>query len=46
MTKRSARKHPLKKREALGAAMNKLLRVVYALLKKQVVFDPEQAQNG
>ncbi len=41
LTKRKA--HPLKKREAIGAAMNKLLRVVYALLHKQEYFDPKKA---
>lgn len=35
--------HPLKKREALGAAMNKLLRIVYTLLKRQECFDPQKA---
>lgn len=34
---------PLTKREAMGAAMNKLLRVVYTLLKRQEVFDPQKA---
>ncbi len=34
--------HPLTKREAIGAAMNKLLRVVYTLLKRQAVFDPQK----
>lgn len=41
---RSAHDHPLLKREALGAAMNKLLRVVYALLHKGEGFDPQKAQ--
>lgn len=34
--------HPLTKRAAIGAAMNKLLRVVYTLLKRQEVFDPQK----
>jgi transposase len=34
--------HPLTKRQAIGAAMNKLLRVVYTLLKRQEVFDPQK----
>ena len=38
---RDPKDHPLKKREALGAAMNKLLRIVYALLSKRELFDPE-----
>lgn len=37
---RPAHAHPLHKREARGAAMNKLLRVVYALLSKGEPFDP------
>lgn len=36
--------HPLHKREAWGAAMNKLLRVVYALLSKGQLFDPQYGQ--
>ncbi len=35
--------HPLKKREAIGAAMHKLLRIVYALLSKGELFDPQKA---
>lgn len=31
---------PLRKMKAMGAVMNKLLRVVYALLKKGESFDP------
>jgi transposase len=46
LTHRPAPQHPLKKREAIGAAMNKLLRIVYALLKKQALFDPATAQRG
>jgi len=45
LTSRPAHAHPLKKREAIGAAMNKLLRIVYALLKKQTLFDPATAQG-
>jgi transposase len=43
LTKRSIARHPLTKREAIGAAMNKLLRIVYALLHKRTHFDPKQA---
>jgi transposase len=35
--------HPLKKREAIGAAMNKLLRIVYSLLHKGEMFDLHKA---
>jgi transposase len=35
--------HPLKKREAIGAAMNKLLRIAYALLSKHEMFDTQKA---
>ena len=34
---------PLKKRQAIGAAMNKLLRIVYTLLTRQECFDPQKA---
>jgi transposase len=44
LTKRKVHQHPLVKREAIGAAMNKLLRVVYALLHKQQMFNPKQAR--
>jgi transposase len=37
---------PLHKRAAVGAAMNKLLRIVYTLLKRQEYFDPQKARNG
>jgi transposase len=40
---RSGGNHPLRKREALGAAMNKLLRIIYALLVKRQPFDLAQA---
>ena len=43
LTNRAAQAHPLKKREAIGAAMNKLLRIVYALLRQRVLFDPAKA---
>jgi len=43
LTGRAAQDHPLKKREAIGAAMNKLLRIVYALLRQHVMFDPVKA---
>lgn len=33
-------KNPLTRRSAIGAAMNKLLRIVYALLTKHQLFDP------
>lgn len=36
--------HPLTKREALGAALNKLLRVVYSLLTHRQCFDPQHGQ--
>lgn len=38
--------HPLNKREAIGAAMNKLLRVVYALVSQQQCYAAERAQFG
>lgn len=38
--------HPLHPREARGAAMNKLLRIVYALLSKGVLFDPAYHGQG
>lgn len=40
---RPAGKNPLVRREAMGAAMNKLLRIVYSLLTKQQLFDPSLA---
>jgi transposase len=43
LTRRAVQDHPLKKREAIGAAMNKLLRIVYALLRQRVLFDPAKA---
>lgn len=43
LMERPAPEHPLKKREAIGAAMNKLLRIVYALLRQRVLFDPAKA---
>lgn len=43
LTERPAQDHPLKKREAIGAAMNKLLRIVYALLTKREMFDARKA---
>lgn len=46
LTHRPAAQHPLKKREAIGAGMNKLLRIVYALLKKRTCFDPAIALGG
>jgi transposase len=46
LTSRPANEHPLKKREAIGAAMNKLLRIVYALLKKRTFFDAARALGG
>jgi transposase len=45
LTERATKRHPLKKREAIGAAMNKLLRIVYALLKQRVLFDSNKAQD-
>jgi len=35
--------HPLPPMQALGALMNKLLRILWALLKGQVAFDPDHA---
>lgn len=43
LTTRSVAAHPLKKKEAVGAAMNKLLRIVYSLLTKRQMFDPALA---
>lgn len=43
LTERSVAAHPLKKMEAVGAGMNKLLRIVYALLTKRQMFDAAQA---
>lgn len=43
LTTRSVAAHPLKKKEAVGAAMNKLLRIVYALLTKKQMFAPALA---
>ncbi len=40
------RVHPLNKREAIGAAMNKLLRIVYALLSKQQCFQAQLLPHG
>lgn len=35
--------HPLKKMEAIGALMNKLLRVVWTLIVQDVPYDPQRA---
>jgi transposase len=43
---RQAHAHPLHRREAWGAAMNKLLRIVYALLSKGEPFDPAYGTGG
>jgi transposase len=43
LQQRPAGHNPLTKREAIGATMNKLLRIVYALLSKQRTFDPALA---
>jgi len=40
---RPAGQHPLTKRAAMGAAMNKLLRIVYTLLHGQQMFDAKKA---
>lgn len=37
---------PLSKMKAIGAVMNKLVRVVYALLKKGELFDPDMVYAG
>ena len=37
-------KNPLTKKQALGALMNKLLRVLWALMRDQVCYDPAMAQ--
>jgi len=42
LTERGAHSHPLKKKEAIVAAMNKLLRIVYAMLTKQEMFAPDR----
>jgi transposase len=42
---RSAKDHPLKKREAIGAVMNKLLRIAYALLTKRELFNEDKAMS-
>jgi transposase len=42
LTERAPHAHPLKKREALGAAMNKLLRIVYALLHTGQRFEADR----
>jgi transposase len=46
LTQRPVAEHPLKKKEAVGAAMNKLLHIVYALLTKQQMFDPAYAAGA
>ena len=35
---RPAHAHPLKKREVIGAAANRLLRLAYALVRKQMMY--------
>lgn len=39
---RPAYAHPLKKREAIGAAANRLLRLAYALVRKQILYQTPQ----
>jgi len=39
-------KNPLTKKQAIGALMNKLLRVIWALIRQQVVYDPALAQGA
>jgi transposase len=46
LTQRPAAAHPLQKGEAVGAAMTKLLHIIYALLTKQQLFDPQRATAG
>jgi len=43
LKERPAGEHPLRTRAAMGAAMNKLLRIVYALLSKRQMFDAKIA---
>ena len=43
LTERAVPGHRLTTRAAMGAAMNKLLRIVYALLTKREVFDAKKA---
>jgi transposase len=40
---RAAGQNPLTKRAAIGAAMNKLLRIVYTLLRRKEMFDEKKA---
>ncbi len=39
-------KNPLTKKQALGVLMNKLLRVLWALMRDQVCYDPATAQTA
>lgn len=43
---RPAQAHPLKGREVLGAAVNRLLRLAYALVKKQTLYQMPQLASG
>jgi transposase len=43
---RTREKNPLTKMQALGALMNKLLRLVWALLSKRSCYDPEYQQTA
>jgi hypothetical protein len=38
-------KNPLTKMQALGALMNKLLRILWALMKHQTFYDPTYEMN-
>lgn len=38
--------HPLKKREVLGAVMNRLLRVAFGLVKRGEAYDPEKGRRA
>lgn len=43
MGERAAHAHPLQRREVLGAAMNKLLRLYFALVRKEQMYKPTVA---
>ena len=45
LAERGPQAHPLHKREILGAAMNKLLRLYFALVSKQQVYHPRVASG-
>ncbi len=41
---RPGKEHPLEKREAIGAASNRLLRLVYALVKNKTFYEMPQRE--